>query len=51
MNAWGKHSGADGKVTMLADGNGDFARKLGLEFDLDPGGHGQALQALFDGRR
>ncbi len=33
MGAWGKSSGADGKVTMLADGNGDFARALGLTMD------------------
>ncbi|GHF30102.1 peroxiredoxin [Kordiimonas sediminis] len=33
MNAWGKSSSADDKVTMLADGNGDFARALGLELD------------------
>ena len=44
-------SGADGKIMMLADGNGDFAREIGLEFDSDPGRHGQALQALFDDRR
>ena len=33
MNAWGKDRGADGKVRMLADGNGDFAKALGLDFD------------------
>jgi glutaredoxin/glutathione-dependent peroxiredoxin len=33
MDAWGKSAGAEGKVTMLADGNGDFVRALGLEFD------------------
>ncbi|MEA3540517.1 MAG: peroxiredoxin [Pseudomonadota bacterium] len=33
MNAWGKSAGADGKVTMLADGNGDFARAVGLTMD------------------
>ena len=33
MGAWGKSAGADGKVTLLADGNGDFVRALGLEFD------------------
>jgi peroxiredoxin len=33
MNAWGKASGATGKVLMLADGNGDYTRALGLEFD------------------
>ena len=26
MGAWGEAQGVDGKVTMLADGNGDFAR-------------------------
>jgi glutaredoxin/glutathione-dependent peroxiredoxin len=40
MNAWGRHSGCEGKVKMLADGNGDFARKLGLEFDLAQAGMG-----------
>jgi len=33
MGAWGKQQGADGKVTMLADGNGDLTRALGLDFD------------------
>jgi len=33
MDAWGKAQGAGDKVMMLADGNGDFARTLGLEMD------------------
>ena len=33
MNAWGKSAGVDDKVTMLADGNGTFAKALGLEMD------------------
>jgi peroxiredoxin len=33
MQAWGESAGVDGKVTMLADGNGDFARALGLTMD------------------
>lgn len=33
MDAWGKDLGADGKVEMLADGNGDFAAAAGLEMD------------------
>jgi peroxiredoxin len=33
MDAWGKASGAGDKITMLADGNGDFTRALGLEMD------------------
>jgi peroxiredoxin len=40
MNAWGKSAGVDGKIMMLADGNGDFARKLGLEVDLTVAGMG-----------
>jgi peroxiredoxin len=34
MNAWGRQSGANGKILMLADGNGAFAKAVGLEFDL-----------------
>ena len=33
MGAWGQQAGAEGKVTMLADGNGDFAEALGLTMD------------------
>lgn len=33
MGAWGKANGVDDRVTMLADGNGDFVRALGLEMD------------------
>src|SRR4249920_3708883 len=31
MNAWGKHSNVGDKIQMLADGNGDYAKALGLE--------------------
>ena len=41
MNAWGKASGADGKIMMLADGNGDFARAMGLNVDLKAAGMGE----------
>ena len=34
MDAWGKDQKAGDKVTMLADGDGDYAKKLGLELDL-----------------
>lgn len=40
MNAWGKSSGADGKIMMLADGNAAFAKATGLEFDLAVAGMG-----------
>ena len=33
MNAWGKASSVGDKILMLADGNGDYARALGLEMD------------------
>ncbi len=33
MGAWGKAQNAAGKVTMLADGNGAFAKAVGLEMD------------------
>jgi peroxiredoxin len=33
MGAWGKDKGADDKVLMLADGNAEFAKALGLDFD------------------
>jgi peroxiredoxin len=33
MGAWGQSAGAEGKVTMLADGNGEFAEALGLTMD------------------
>ena len=33
MGAWAKDQGVAAKVTLLADGNGDFTRALGLEMD------------------
>jgi peroxiredoxin len=43
MGAWGRASGSD-DVTMLADGNGDFANALGLPLDLTGGGLGKRGQ-------
>ena len=34
MTAWAKATGAEGKIMMLADGNGAFAKACGLEQDL-----------------
>ena len=34
MAAWGREQKAIGKVRMLGDGNGDFAKKLGVDNDL-----------------
>ena len=44
MNAWGKDQKADGKVHMLADGNGDFTRAVGLELDGSGYGLGKRSQ-------
>lgn len=44
MGAWGKAHGTDGKVTLLADGNGDFVRALGLVMDGSGYGMGQRGQ-------
>ncbi len=33
MGAWGEDQGTGDKVTMLADGNGEFAKAVGLDFD------------------
>jgi len=44
MNAWGQQQHADDKVMMLADGNGDFTRALGLEMDATKFGMGRRSQ-------
>ena len=44
MNAWGKSSGVGDKILMLADGNGDYARALGLELDAKGFGMGMRSQ-------
>ena len=44
MNAWGKDQKAEGKVQMLADGNGDFTRAIGLELDGSGYGLGKRSQ-------
>jgi peroxiredoxin len=51
MNAWGKHSNVGDKVLMLADGNGDYAKALGLELDgrgFGLGTRGQRFSILVD---
>lgn len=44
MGAWGDQQGVAGKVVMLADGNGDFTRALGLEMDGTKYGMGMRSQ-------
>jgi peroxiredoxin len=43
MDAWGREQGVGNKIMMLADGNGDFAKAMGLEFD--GGGIGLGLRS------
>ena len=51
MGEWGKQGGVAGKVTLLADGNGDFVKALGLDFDgkgYGMGTRGQRFSMLVD---
>ena len=43
MGAWGKDQKVGDKVLMLADGNAELTKKLGLE--LDGSGFGMGLRA------
>src|SRR3974390_249957 len=40
MNAWGKAQGVGDKVLMLADGNAEYSKALGLELDASGFGMG-----------
>ena len=40
LDAWAKSTGAAGKLEMLADGNGEFAKAIGLDIDASPFGMG-----------
>ncbi len=42
MNAWGKLAGVGDKILMLADGNAEYVKALGLE--LDATGYGMGLR-------
>lgn len=44
MSAWSKAGNAGDKVLMLADGNGEYARALGLELDASGFGMGTRSQ-------
>ena len=51
LQAWSDQGKADGKVTMLADGNGDFAKAVGLEMDgtkFGMGHRGQRFSMVVD---
>jgi peroxiredoxin len=40
MDAWGKSQGVGDKILLLADGNAEFTKKLGLELDASRSGMG-----------
>jgi len=40
LHQWAKDTGADGRILMLADGSGEFARATGLDIDLSGFGLG-----------
>ncbi len=44
MDAWAKAVGVDGKITMAADGNGDFSRAMGMDLDGKAFGIGHRSQ-------
>ena len=51
LQAWADSANAEGKVTMLADGNGDFAEALGLTMagsKFGMGKRGQRWSAIVD---
>ena len=44
MDAWAKQSGAEGKVTFLADGSANFVKAIGLSLDMSQRGLGTRSQ-------
>ena len=51
MDAWGKDRNVGDKVSMLADGNGEYAKALGLEMDgtaFGMGMRGQRFAIIVD---
>ena len=51
MDAWGKASNVGNEILMLADGNGDYVKALGLELDgrgFGMGTRGQRFSVIVD---
>ena len=44
MHAWALEQKAQGRIRFLADGSADYAKKLGLELDLNARGMGMRMQ-------
>jgi peroxiredoxin len=51
MDAWGKDQGVGDSIVMLADGNGEFTKAMGLEMDgagVGLGTRSQRYAAIID---
>jgi peroxiredoxin len=51
MNAWGKSADVGDNISMLADGNGDYVKALGLELDargFGMGARGQRFSVIVE---
>jgi len=44
MHAWAKDQSAQGKIRFMGDGSAEYAKKLGLELDLNARGMGTRMQ-------
>jgi len=44
MGAWGENQNVEDRILMVADGNAEFTRAIGLEMDLSAGGMGLRSQ-------
>jgi peroxiredoxin len=44
MDAWGKNQNVGDKVMMIADGNAEFAKAVGLEMDASGYGMGTRIK-------
>ena len=51
LNAWDKASAIDGQIELLSDGNAEFTKALGLDFDAQRGRPRHPLEALRHGGR
>jgi len=44
MGAWARATGGEGRIDYLSDGNGDFARAIGLDADMSRNGMGVRIR-------
>jgi peroxiredoxin len=46
MGAWGRDQKATGKIRMMADGNAEYTKMLGLDQDMSAGGMGIRMKRM-----